>query len=71
MLTSVVSIGFTVLIVFIIIFVLYRKLINKKTPTVHYTPFDEITGQSPVKFHEEQQTLAEEFEQGEGKDRKK
>jgi hypothetical protein len=45
--------------------------IKKKNITPFYTPFDEITGQSPIVFHQEHEVIAEDEEQGEGKNKKK
>lgn len=38
--------------------------VKKKSVQPFYTPFDEITGQSEVEFHEEQEILAEDEIQG-------
>lgn len=35
--------------------VFIKALINKKWPSSIYTPFDNITAQSPIEFHEEKQ----------------
>ena len=35
-----------------------------------YTPFDQITGQTGIEFHEEQENPAEDEDLGEDKDRK-
>ncbi|MGG3803307.1 hypothetical protein [Metabacillus fastidiosus] len=47
-----------------------RKTIKKKNITVHYTPFDEITGHSPVRFHEEQEIIVEDEKCCNDKDKK-
>ncbi len=57
----------------IFIFVLimfYKAFIKKKTiATPFYTPFDEITGQSQVEFHVEQEIIVVDEDQGDDKDR--
>ncbi|WP_079515311.1 DUF3951 domain-containing protein [Rossellomorea marisflavi] len=42
---------------------------RKQAPPLFYTPFDEITGQSGVEFHEEQDIPAEDEESGEEPER--
>ncbi|MGX1265268.1 hypothetical protein RKD55_003072 [Rossellomorea marisflavi] len=42
---------------------------RKQVPPLFYTPFDEITGQSGVEFHEEQDIPAEDEESGEEPER--
>jgi hypothetical protein len=49
----------------------YKVFVKKKSVTPFYTPFDQITGQTGVEFHEEQEILAEDEDQGDGKNRKK
>ena len=34
-----------------------------------YTPFDEITGQTPIAFHEEQHVVEEDEGEADGKDK--
>lgn len=43
---------FSVFIILVVIFVLYRILSGKGTPDNSYTPFDYITGQTDTEFHE-------------------
>ena len=46
------------------------KFFKKKlSPSLFYTPFDEITGQTEVEFHEEQDIPAEEEETGDEPER--
>lgn len=47
----------------------YKLFIRKKNITAFYTPFDEITGQSTVVFHEEQEVTAEDDEYGDDKNK--
>jgi uncharacterized protein (UPF0305 family) len=59
---------------FIFIFVLisfYKVFVKKKSVTPFYTPFDEITGQSQVEFHVEQEILAVDEDQGDDKNKNK
>jgi hypothetical protein len=59
-------------IIFIIVLISFYKLfVKKKNVTPFYTPFDEITGQSQVEFHVEQEVLAVEEDQGDDKDKNK
>lgn len=37
----------------------FKVFIKKKGASLFYTPFDEITGQTEVEFHEKQEILAE------------
>lgn len=54
-----------------VLITLYKMLIKKKTVTPFYTPFDEITGQSQVEFHVEQEILAVYEDQGDDKNKNK
>ncbi|WP_442603822.1 DUF3951 domain-containing protein [Paenibacillus sp. KN14-4R] len=42
---------------------------GKKLPDSNYTPFDYITGQTTVEFHEEKEAKEENDDQGDDKDR--
>lgn len=46
---------------------LFNLFVRKRNITAYYTPFDEVTGQTAIPFHEEQTVLAEDEEQGDGK----
>ncbi|MEI2357665.1 DUF3951 domain-containing protein [Mesobacillus zeae] len=56
-------------IVLLICIVLFKLLFQtqKKSLTIHYLPFDTVTGNTSVTFHEEQNK--EEDEAGEGDDK--
>ena len=43
---------FSIFIIFVVSFVLYRILSEKGAPDNSYTPFDYITGQTDTEFHE-------------------
>jgi hypothetical protein len=59
-------------IIFIIVLIsFYKVFFKKKSVAPFYTPFDEITGQSQVEFHVEQEVLAVEEDQGDDKDKNK
>lgn len=59
----------TVIFIFVLI-MFYKAFIKKKTiATPFYTPFDEITGQSQVEFHVEQEIIVVDEDQGDDKDR--
>jgi hypothetical protein len=56
------------LVIFIIVLIgFFKMFVLKKNITANYTPFDEITGQSPIVFHQEHEVIAEDEDQGEGK----
>lgn len=56
--------GFPAAIVILVIIGFYKVFVKKKSVQPFYTPFNEITGQSEVEFHEEQEILAEDEIQG-------
>ncbi|MED4403085.1 DUF3951 domain-containing protein [Metabacillus fastidiosus] len=68
--TKLTVIVFPILIVSLLLIGLYKHVIKKKNITVHYTPFDEITGHSPVRFHEEQEIIVEDEKCCNDKDKK-
>ncbi|MEH7011291.1 DUF3951 domain-containing protein [Neobacillus niacini] len=56
------------LVIFVIVLIgFFKMFVLKKNITANYTPFDEITGQSPVVFHQEHEVIAEDEDQGDGK----
>ncbi|MBM7587463.1 hypothetical protein JOC86_004036 [Bacillus pakistanensis] len=65
------AIGFPTVIVILVLVGFYKIFVKKRSVTPYYTPFDEITGQTEVEFHEEQEILVEEENQGDGKNRRK
>ncbi len=65
------AIGFPTIIFIFVLISFYRVFIKKRSVTPFYTPFDEITGQSEVKFHEEQEILAVDEDQGDDKNKSK
>lgn len=44
--------------------VIFNILVKKKSIVNYYTPFDHITGQSTVEFHEEKEEKEEQNKQG-------
>ncbi|MEC1375808.1 DUF3951 domain-containing protein [Heyndrickxia oleronia] len=58
------SILFTVMIVFLIGFIIFKIVKNRMLPNHSYTPFDYITAQSTVEFHEEKEETIEEVKSG-------
>ncbi|KGP71560.1 DUF3951 domain-containing protein [Pontibacillus yanchengensis] len=58
------SIIFPFIIVILVIIGFYKAFVKKKDVSAYYTPFDEITGQTEVTFHEEQEVVSEEDEDG-------
>ncbi|MFK7693967.1 DUF3951 domain-containing protein [Paenibacillus sp. HJGM_3] len=53
--------------------IVVKMIRNRTIPDSRYTPFDYVTGQTPVEFHEEKETQQEEDDSGDGnkKDRHK
>lgn len=56
--------GLPIIIFIIVVISFYQVFVKKKSVTPFYTPFDEITGQSQVEFHVEQEILAVDEDQG-------
>ncbi|MCM3163332.1 MULTISPECIES: DUF3951 domain-containing protein [Metabacillus] len=63
---NMITIGFPIVIVLLVIISFYKVFIKKKSASPFYTPFDEITGQTEVSFHEEQEILTEDEKQDDG-----
>lgn len=63
------ALGLPAIIFTFVLFSLYKMFVKKKSLTPFYTPFDEITGQSQVEFHVEQEILAEDEDQGDDKNK--
>lgn len=61
------AVGFPLVVFLLTIIAFYKLFIKKKNITPYYTPFDEITGQTPVVFHHEHEVIAEDEDQGDGK----
>ncbi len=57
----------TLPIVLLLGIIIVKLIKNKQLPDSRYTPFDFITGQTNVEFHEEKEAVQEEDDQGEGK----
>jgi Ni,Fe-hydrogenase I cytochrome b subunit len=66
---ALISLGFPVVVIVLVVISLYKVFVKKKSATPFYTPFDEITGQTEVLFHEEQEVHLEDPGQGDDKDR--
>lgn len=49
--------------------IVVKMIKNKQLPDSRYTPFDYITGQSNVQFHEEKEAKQEEDDQGDDKNK--
>ena len=62
--------GFPIAIFLLVLISFYKVFVKKKSVTPFYTPFDQITGQTGIEFHEEQEILAEDEDLGNDKDRK-
>lgn len=48
--------GFPLAIVILVLIGFYKVFVKKKSVQPFYTPFDEITGQSEVEFHEDKKS---------------
>lgn len=64
-------VGFPLVIVVIVMIGFYKVMVKKKSVSLFYTPFDQVTGQTSVEFHEEKEVLAEDDDQGDDKDKNK
>ncbi|ERI06717.1 hypothetical protein HMPREF0083_05203 [Aneurinibacillus aneurinilyticus ATCC 12856] len=63
------TILFTGLLITLIGIIIYKITTKKELPDSHYTPFDYITAQTAVEFHEEKEEKEQEDEQGDDKDK--
>lgn len=61
--------AFTGLLIILIAIVSSKMIAKKAIPDSYYTPFDYITAQTSVEFHEEKEDKEEEDEQGDDKDK--
>ncbi|MCF6136584.1 DUF3951 domain-containing protein [Pseudalkalibacillus berkeleyi] len=69
---AIVALRLPILIDILVFIDMYKRFVKKVNITAFYTPFDEIMGQTEVKFHEEQQYVyKEDEEQGDDKDKNK
>lgn len=68
---DVAAIGFPSVIVILVLIGFYKVFVKKASVTPFYTPFDQITGQTSVEFHEEQEILAEDEDKGDDKNKNK
>lgn len=57
-----VPVGFTLLIVVLVITVVCKMIWKKELPSHTYTPFDYIAGQTVEEFHEEKEERSREDE---------
>ncbi|MCG7407304.1 DUF3951 domain-containing protein [Paenibacillus sp. ACRRX] len=56
-------------IIAILVIISLKIIRGRALPSNDYTPFDYITGQSSVEFHEEKQEKEEEDDEGDDKDK--
>lgn len=61
------AVGLPIVIFAIVLIGFFKMFVLKKNITANYTPFDEITGQSPIVFHQEHEVIKEDEDQGDGK----
>ncbi|MDT3762308.1 DUF3951 domain-containing protein [Priestia filamentosa] len=63
---SLMFLTFTTVFILIVLVACYKFFILKRTVSKsHYTPFDYITGQNTVEFHEEENNREEDNDNGE------
>lgn len=60
--------GIAAPIVFLLAIIIVKMIRGKEIPNSHYTPFDNITGHTPIEFHEEKEVKVERNDQGDDKD---
>ncbi|SER37705.1 Protein of unknown function [Gracilibacillus ureilyticus] len=58
------TLGFSLAVIILVLTGAYKVFVQKKNVTPFYTPFEEITGQTEIEFHEEQEVIAEDEDQG-------
>lgn len=56
-------------IIVLLTIIICKMIAGKAIPSSDYTPFDQITGNTPIEFHEEKQEKEEKDEQGDDKDK--
>lgn len=61
--------GFSGIMILLIAFIAIKVLTNKKLPDNNYTPFDYITAQTNIEFHEEKEEREESSDKGNDKDK--
>ena len=59
---------FSLFLMMIVGWVGYKKFVKREHVEVHYTPFDYITAQSSVEFHDEKEDHEEQDGHGDDKD---
>ncbi|MGF3104868.1 DUF3951 domain-containing protein [Rossellomorea sp. DUT-2] len=65
--TDLFVVGFPTAITILVLIGFYKVFVKKKSVSLFYTPFDQVTGQTEVEFHEEQIMIVQDDDQGEGK----
>ncbi|MFC4402060.1 DUF3951 domain-containing protein [Gracilibacillus xinjiangensis] len=61
---QVLMLSFSFIFIILVLIGFYKVFIQKRNVTPFYTPFEEITGQTEIEFHEEQEVIAEDEDQG-------
>jgi hypothetical protein len=64
-----VTLSLIVPILVLLLIITFKMIAGKKIPNSDYTPFDYITGQTPVEFHEEKKEKEQKDDQGDDKDK--
>lgn len=60
---------FSILMIILIALIVVKMITKNELPSSNYTPFDYITGQTNIEFHEEKEEKVEEDDQGDDKDK--
>ncbi|MGF2614807.1 DUF3951 domain-containing protein [Rossellomorea aquimaris] len=63
---AIMAVFFPAAIIVLVSIGFYKVFLKKKSLSLFYTPFDQVTGQTEVKFHEEHEMPAEDEDQGDG-----
>lgn len=66
---NIMALGLPFVIVMLVIICFYKVFVKKKSVAPFYTPFDKITGQAEVEYHEEQEVIAVDEDEGDDKNR--
>jgi MFS superfamily sulfate permease-like transporter len=61
------AVGFPTAVTILVLIGFYKVFVKKKSVSLFSTPFDQVTGQTEVEFHEEQEMIVEDEDQGDGK----
>ena len=66
---AITSFSFGGAIIVLVVIIAIKMVKQKQLPNSYYTPFDYITGHSPVEFHKQKVDKEEDDEQGDDKNK--